>query len=1510
MNNRAINTKDAAILSEIVYLQNTFEPAVEKENYKNLKNVFYNSNGQVRANIDTDFAKRLTMHKDYYQKTLEKYRLVEVSSRLLNSNQQATGYYGIAVEAIANPGETHIYNRGTETASIQGFLQDFSSDIALASGEISDQADAGINFAEQILDKSQDQEANYNISSIGFGGHSLGGSLAQILSVYFYQTGLVSTTHTFEAYGTLENITQAEDASSAGLWDIFNNNNSNLDLSAKYNAIDKEALNGLINNYIHPNDRIAMVSEHIGSVTEIASANDAAFGLGLDYHRIDNYVYQAYDNNGELMPHQLNIDAVNQLYQALNLSLEGLNQEMVELSKTAFEGIKMREFGGGLISDNPEDLHKFIAISLQHKQLANVIKDYNDRFNAMENYNQTDFAGVGDIEVSNNTVLAEQLNKLLSIDFNIANFNNIALEDSVNQGFISLNIQFLGDPLIFDLDDDGIETISSDNKIMFDHNGDGIEYATGWVAKDDALLVRDIDNNGTIDNGTELFGDNTYKKNGNKAEDGFDALADLDSNQDGMINAEDTAFSSLKLWQDQNQDGISQANELTNIVDTGINKINLNASAVSQTTPGGVIYKTGQYIKDNNIQGTVAALHFTENHFYRKSQSDEPIPANIVNIQGHGALNSLYYSAKQNSELLSTLRQFMKTRDMSLPRKILLQWVKTAENFTTSLEIIEGVTLADGTIIKSQVSSHIRDIIEKTAILEAVNGSRLIEYHISDLGDSYNISVRTGAEFFGAQTVEKGSTLIVKDYSFHRLESTQRIRIVNQAYASVEASLFTGLENFQILNLKENLLELLQKTSVIVDETGSAQLDWSGVKSYLSDQVNQFALGTLNRLHALHKKAGEKFKQMGFDIKAYTESILSAPNNKVLAQLSSSSELIFFGKSYHYISASIEQMALDNTLNGSSENEIIYGLGGDDSIESGKGDDVVYGGEGDDIINNISGVDKLYGDKGDDILSSSGHNEMLYGGKGNDTLYARGYSGTLYGGEGNDALHSAGGGYGWWNILSGGTGNDVYVGHRLANARYIYNIGDGFDAISLIKGVYGSLISNDIVQFGADISFADLSLHKQQNNLLIEVGSAENDRILIENFYSTSRYNRSKVSKFEFADGTVILKADERLNLPVLGSDLADALQGSDFGEELQGGLGDDVINASGGADNIFAGDGNDTVYAGSGNDIVYGGLGDDMLDSQNGADQLYGGAGNDTLYAHGNNGTLYGGEGNDTLYSAGGWSSSWNTLSGGPGNDAYIGQHFTNARYVYNLGDDFDTISLIKGIYGKPFSNDIVQFGADVSFSDLSLHKQQNNLLIEVGSAENDRILIENFYSTSRYARTKVAKFEFANGDILNKAAVQEGSGLDDTLVVKSNNALNYLAGMNGNDTYEIDMSNAGTTLINNADSDGGEDRLMLEGTSAEDLWFYREMSHLMIRNLADEHSITVQNWFDSPDNQIDQVMTDEMILHQRQVDQLIQEMAAFNVASGAGEIILNPEQEDQMSSIIANTWSVKKVS
>jgi hypothetical protein len=102
------------------------------------------------------------------------------------------------------------------------------------------------------------------------------------------------------------------------------------------------------------------------------------------------------------------------------------------------------------------------------------------------------------------------------------------------------------DPLVLDLDGDGLELSAASGNTLFDHNADGIKTGTGWARPDDGFLVRDLNGNGSIDSGRELFGVDTERSNGQLATQGFDALADLDSNGDGQITSADAAWGSCR----------------------------------------------------------------------------------------------------------------------------------------------------------------------------------------------------------------------------------------------------------------------------------------------------------------------------------------------------------------------------------------------------------------------------------------------------------------------------------------------------------------------------------------------------------------------------------------------------------------------------------------------------------------------------------------------------------------------------------------------------------------------------------------------------------------------------------------------------------------------------------------------------------------------------------------------------------------------------------------------------
>lgn len=147
------------------------------------------------------------------------------------------------------------------------------------------------------------------------------------------------------------------------------------------------------------------------------------------------------------------------------------------------------------------------------------------------------------------------------------------------------------DPLVIDLGCDGILLTSVDNGVYFDLDNNGFAEKTAWVGSEDGFLVLDRNGNGKIDNGGELFGDQVILKNGSKSTSGFEALAEIDTNNDNVIDVKDIQFSKLMVWTDTNQNGISEPNELSTLDKLGIVSVSLDYLEI-----GDVDGKTGTII--------------------------------------------------------------------------------------------------------------------------------------------------------------------------------------------------------------------------------------------------------------------------------------------------------------------------------------------------------------------------------------------------------------------------------------------------------------------------------------------------------------------------------------------------------------------------------------------------------------------------------------------------------------------------------------------------------------------------------------------------------------------------------------------------------------------------------------------------------------------------------------------------------------------------------------------------
>lgn len=941
-------------------------------------------------------------------------------------------------------------------------------------------------------------------------------------------------------------------------------------------------------------------------------------------------------------------------------------------------------------------------------------------------------------------------------------------------------------PLVVDLDGDGVETVTAEGGVYFDHDANGFKENSGWVGQDDGILVRDINGNGTIDNGTELFGNNSVLSSGEKAVNGFEALKDLDDNNDGIFDHNDKAWNEVKIWKDANGNGIVDEGELLTPEQAGIAGINLDYDNQENVDENGNAHKqTGTFIKTDGTTGTITDVWFDTNPEDTVNDISVEITDDIKalpNVSGTGNVYDLHtaMALDKSGELQRLVEQFQAETDIdarnALLPEIIYRWA--------------GVYDMDP---------------------EGRNPSR---YYGNVLGDSRKLEALEeflGREFLGTWCSGE------RDPNPHGHAAPYILQAFDLLQDYVKACLL----------LEGNYKKYVNGILLVYDtESGVWSADAEQAVSLLADLYREDAgqcrlvIGELSA--AL--RYFDNFEQIVTAFKQASETLYEEGFAEDLGK--------YFGYNVDGSSGNdtIYGTDAEENMNGRGGNDKIYAGGGNDTVLGGDGDDYLYGEDGDDILQGESGNDYLIGGDGDDVLNGGTGNDYLAGGNGADLyLFNKGF--------GHDTLDNI-------DADAEGTAPDVIrFGEEILTQNVelkrqgfdliitvSYDDGSEEDSVRILsyfdrQGTTGTVV--DRIEF-ADGTVWDYDYVSEHWNSVPGEGGGE------------TIDGNEQDNSLSGTDGDDIL----------LGYDGDDSLFGNGGNDWIEGGRGDDFLSGGAGNDTYFwsPGDGLDTVNDGENNDtiifgegvyaneikfrcindhdlqIMVGGSdkqgiiirdffygteriyktlqfadGSEMRLSDKGFelwqtdekeeitaggfdDIIHAGGGDDRVNAGHGNDTIIGGRGNDILY-------------GGEGDDAY----------VWNRGDGLDEIWEDAG-------SDTIRFGEGIAFDDLTFAYENGYLLITVDGDDKQGVKIRDFFS-NRKEQYMVEKLEFADGSSFNLAengltltqkntAEQvEGTDFDDVIygnggsdTIHANDGSDVIIGGKGDDILYGDESIFGT--------------------------------------------------------------------------------------------------------------------
>ncbi|MEW6351947.1 MAG: calcium-binding protein [Thermodesulfobacteriota bacterium] len=1029
------------------------------------------------------------------------------------------------------------------------------------------------------------------------------------------------------------------------------------------------------------------------------------------------------------------------------------------------------------------------------------------------------------------------------------------------------------DPLVLDLDGNGIQTTVegrswAEGRAFFDLNSDGFAERTGWVSSQDGLLVMDRNGNGFIDDGKELFGSGTALTAGGAASTGFQALADLDSNHDGIISSTDAAFSLLRVWKDQDEDGFSFPTDLYTLPELGIASINLTSTGPGSGTDaqGNTQERVGTFTWADGTTGQIAEYTFDRNTAYTIATEWVDVPDDVAalpDLPGYGTVPRLQQAmARDTSGTIKGHVNAFATATTRAARQTSIQNILYTWTGSSHIDAVkyarEGLSgprvgvlsaffgqsfFTSAGAVRAAWAPRAAGTVPlpyRTASLFSVDAAGTAVYvPVSGTGIRATSTQPWATNFKGNLVAPNESYRQISELFYSQLMAQTHLRGLwglvaytwddnKQQYQSDMTPVINTMINWFAVSRTQTQATasttLADQGLTLSESTTPDQ----GVQYYTAEGLEDGTEPPPVPVPATREEAEELLGEFARSIRAFSgqDRVHCLPCREMFFQLDPDLAWVIDTGGMDVIDGPHQGLfPVSDHVFGTDNSEAIR-----DTLNQGNG-----------WINGENGNDVIYGtDQAENIVNMDGDSLIVAGG-GDDHVWA---------GEGAD-------------IVDGEAGNDFLRGEG-GNDAYIFRRGSGQDLIIDADPTQDNV---DTIWLGSSLTPADITLKAAGDHLFLTINGTSDSLQVYNYFWNDSPLYR--VEQIQFMDGTTWDEAEiiSRAFGPTEGDDVI-------YGRPVE-----DVLSGGGGSDRLYGRAGNDILHGDADEDQLYGEAGDDLLEGGPAGDGLDGGTGNDRYF-------FSRGFGQDTLWDQDATPGNTDTIEFGEGilpGDVRL-ERLGNDLKITLSGTD-DAVSVKDWLF-----QDSPRYGIEaISFADgtqWDLNAIQDLLVIGSDAAEEiigfnrDDTITGLAGDDTIHARGGDDVVDAGSGSdtVYGEAGADTllGGEDDDRLVGGTDN--DRLAGGAGNDTlfggtdtphWAWDTANGNDTFLFGPDS--GQDLVVDHDRTAGNIDTIRLADELApaevtLHRIGDDlqlslpggsDTLTVYNWFwnDSPEYRVERI-------------------------------------------------------